>query len=74
VSGWQPRAIMNRHQKHPHLIVRNPAYRQAFERLDEALEKNTQPENSEKIQLLGRLMFGDLWHEHKQTRTGILPK
>ena len=60
MSGWQPRAIMNRHQKHPHLIVRNPAYRQAFERLDEALEANTQPDNTEKIRLIRQAAFADV--------------
>ena len=30
---------MSRHQKPAHPIVRNPAYRQAFDRLDEALEE-----------------------------------
>ncbi len=47
----------------PH--VRNSAYGQAFERLDWALEQNTEADfsNAEKIQLLGRHMFGDLWHQ-----------
>ncbi len=65
---------MNRHPKHPHLNVRNPAYRQAFQRLDEALEENTQSDYSEKTELLGIAMFGDLWRGREQTGTGVLPK
>ncbi len=49
-------------------LIRNPAYRQAFERLDAALEQNTQSNNSEKIDLMGRHMFGDLWLKAKQIR------
>jgi hypothetical protein len=32
---------MSRHQKFPPHRLKIPAYRQAFERLDEALEENT---------------------------------
>ena len=51
---------MNRHQKQPHFNVRNPAYRQAFERLDAALEENAQSDNSEKIRLMRLAMFADV--------------
>lgn len=40
--------------------IKTPAYRQAFERLDEALEKNTVSDNSHKIRLLRLAMFGDV--------------
>lgn len=36
-----------------------PSYRPALERLDEALDKNTRWDNSEKIRLLHAMMFGD---------------
>jgi len=51
---------MNRHQKHTQHRTKTPAYRQAFERLDEALEENTQSDNSEKIQLMRLALFGDV--------------
>ena len=65
---------MNRHQKHRHVNARHPAWRQAFERLDEALEENTQSDYSEKTELLGIAMFGDLWRGREQTGTDVLPK
>jgi len=51
---------MSRHQKHPRLFVRNPAYRQAFQRLDESLEVNVPFDNREKIRLMRRAMFADV--------------
>ena len=51
---------MNRHQKSPPFNVRNPAYRQAFQRLDEALEQNSSFSNAEKIRLMRRAMFADV--------------
>ena len=51
---------MNRHQKHSPQIVRNPAYRQVFQRLDEALAVNTRTDNVEKIRLMRRAMFADV--------------
>jgi hypothetical protein len=51
---------MNRHQKQPYLKVRNAAYRQAFERLDEALAENTQSDNSEKIRLMRKVYFASV--------------
>jgi hypothetical protein len=65
---------MTRTKKIARPIVRNPAYRRAFERLDEALEQNTPSDYSEKTELLGMAMFGDLWRPQKQTRTVVLPK
>jgi hypothetical protein len=57
----------------PH--VRNSAYRQAFERLDAALDQNTQSDfsNAEKINLMGSHLFGDLWFKAKQIRDAALP-
>ena len=64
---------MNRHQKHPRMIVRNPAYRQAFERLDESLEQNSGFSNAEKIRLMRRAMFADVDALEKSGRI-IIPK
>lgn len=65
---------MSRTKKIARSIVRNPAYRQAFERLDEVLEEDTPSDYSEKTELLGRFMFGDLWHPREQTGNVVLPK
>ena len=37
------------------------AYRRAFERLDDALDPGTETDYSDRIEMLGRLMFGDDW-------------
>jgi hypothetical protein len=65
---------MTRTNKIARPIVRNPAYRQALQRLDDALGENTQSDYSEKTELLGMAMFGDLWHPREQTGDGVLPK
>lgn len=54
---------MNRRQKERGVTIRNPAYRKALERLDEALERNSRGSNAELTELLGRIMFGDLWDD-----------
>lgn len=41
-------------------IVRNPSYREAFQRLDEALEENTPSDNFEKIRLMRQAHFADV--------------
>lgn len=64
---------MNRHQRISPRQSRNPAYRQAFERLDEALEENTPSDNREKIRLLRHVMFADV-EEFVKTNPIILPK
>jgi hypothetical protein len=51
---------LNNRQKHSELIVRNRAYRQAIERLDEALEKNNPWDNSAKIAAMRRAYFADV--------------
>jgi hypothetical protein len=51
---------MSRRQKTPQLRIKNPAYRQAFERLDIALSKNSSSNDIEKIDTLRRLVFGEL--------------
>jgi len=51
---------MKRRQKPLRPFVRNPAYRQAFERLDEALEENTPWNNYEKIRLMRQAAFADV--------------
>jgi hypothetical protein len=65
---------MNRRQKTPQHRTQAPAYRQAFERLDEALEQNTQSDYSEKLELLGLHLFGDLWKARKPGGPDVLPK
>ena len=65
---------MNRRQKPPPRRPRSPAYRQAFERLDAALEENTQPDNSERTDMLSRRLLGYEWEEQEETRPGVLPK
>jgi len=64
---------MNRHQKQPHFTVRNPAYRQVFQRLDEALAVNTRTDNVEKIRLMRRAMFADV-DELEKSGTVKIPK
>jgi len=56
---------MNCRQKSPQPRTKNPAYRRAFERLDEALSKNTQSSDEdniekiiEKIQMARLMLFG----------------
>ena len=51
---------MNRRAKPPPHRPRNPAYREAFARLDEALANNTQPDNAETIRLMRLAMFADV--------------
>ena len=55
----QPR-LMNHHRNHPHRKVRNPAYREALQRLDSALEENTPSNNYEKIRLMRLAAFADV--------------
>jgi hypothetical protein len=64
---------VNRHQKHPHPVVRNPAYREAFQRLDESLEENSGFSNAEKIRLMRQAMFADVDELRKSGRIK-LPK
>lgn len=51
---------MNRRPKPPQHRSRNPAYREAFARLDEALAKTTSSDNFETIRLLRLGMFADV--------------
>jgi hypothetical protein len=64
---------MNRHQKPPRLVVRDPAHRKAFQRLDESLEKNSGSSNAEKIKLLRQAMFADI-DDLDKSGTVKLPK
>ena len=64
---------MNRHQKQPHRMVRNPTYRQAFQCLDEALDKNTTCSHAEMLKLLYETMFGEEYKPEKSGAT-INPK
>jgi hypothetical protein len=49
---------MNRRQKPPPLAIRNPAYRRAVQRLEEALAKHSASYNAGKINLLRQALFG----------------
>lgn len=51
--------MRRRNQKPLPRGVRLPAYRRALQRLEAALEKNTAADNSERIRLLLRIMFGE---------------
>ena len=51
---------MNRRNKPPQHRTKAPAYRQAFERLDAALEKNTTLDNYEKIRRMRLALFADV--------------
>ena len=64
---------MKRHKKHPHLIVRNPAYRQAFQRLEDSLARTSEDSNFEKIDLLRLALFGVV-AEPQQSGTVKIPK
>ncbi len=52
--------MMNRRKKSPQHRSHGPAYRQAFGRLDAALEENTPSDNYEKIRLLRLALFADV--------------
>jgi hypothetical protein len=64
---------MTRNGKIARPIVRNAAYRQAFQRLDESLEENTTCDNREKIRLMRQAMFADVDELQKSGRIK-LPK
>lgn len=53
--------------RHPHgqqpRSVHFSAYREAFERLDEALQANTRVSQTERLQLIRRRLFGELPEE-----------
>jgi hypothetical protein len=50
---------MNHRQKSPPRRPPSPAYRQAFERLDAALAKNSRLGEDEKIQMARIALFGE---------------
>ena len=64
---------MNRRRKPPQPRCKNPAYRQAFERLDKALEENTPFDNTEKIRLIRQAAFADV-DEFERSNPFVLPK
>jgi hypothetical protein len=49
---------MTRNGKSAHPVIRLPAYRPAFERLDAALAKNSRFSDIEKIQMARIALFG----------------
>jgi len=55
------------------MTVRNPAYRQAFQRLDESLEENTRLDNIEFIRRMRAEYFADVDELEKSGRIN-LPK
>ena len=64
---------MTRRQAPPNPIVLNPAYRRAFQRLDETLDKNTNFSNAEIIKLMREAMFADV-DALEKSGTLIIPK
>ena len=64
---------MTRNGKIARPIVRNPAYRQAFQRLDESLEENTGLDNTEFIRRMCSGHFADVDELEKSGRIN-LPK
>jgi hypothetical protein len=64
---------MNRRQKSPQPRTQAPAYRQAFERLDAALEENTPYDNYEKIRLMRLAYLADVDALEKSGKL-VLPK
>jgi hypothetical protein len=64
---------MIRNGKNARPIVRNPAYRQAFQRLDESLEENTRSDNTEKIRRMRAAYFASVDELEKSGRLK-LPK
>lgn len=64
---------MNRRPKPPPRRSQAPAYRQAFARLDEALEKNTLSDSSEKIRLMRLALFADV-DALEKSGTVVLPE
>jgi hypothetical protein len=63
----------NRGHESPQRRCKNPAYRQAFERLDEALAQNTQSDNTEKIRLIRQAAFADV-DAFEKSHPFVLPK
>lgn len=57
--GYQTLPLKHRQQR-PHRPVHSAPYRQAFERLDAALEENTPLNNFEKIRLMRLAAFADV--------------
>jgi hypothetical protein len=53
--------MLDAHKKRPAAPSLPKPWRQAIQRMDEALEHNAPPNNHEKIEMLGRQMFGHLW-------------
>jgi len=64
---------MTHRKKSPPLRLKNPAYRQAFERLDTALAENTTHDDTSKIRLLRVAMFGDV-EKLQASGTVAIPK
>ncbi|MGA3268958.1 MAG: hypothetical protein ABSE16_19325 [Verrucomicrobiota bacterium] len=62
---------MNRYQQRPHPALRSPAYRQAFQRLDEALAENGSGNNHQKIRRMRRSLFADMNELRKSGRMKI---
>jgi hypothetical protein len=64
---------MNRRHKPPPPRSQAPAYREAFDRLDAALEANTPSGNHEKIRLMRLALFADV-NALKRTGSLVIPK
>jgi hypothetical protein len=64
---------MNQGQKSSRSLIKNPAYREAFERLDEALVHRSGGSNFERIQMVRRALFGDV-DKLQESETVKIPK
>lgn len=65
--------MINRRQKPSQHRPQNPAYRRAFERLDEALAENTQSNNSEIMRRMRAEYSADV-DRLEQPGTLVIPK
>lgn len=64
---------MRRHQNHSRRRVRDPAYREVFQRLDVVLAENTRSDNTEKIRLLRLALFADV-DALQPSGTAVIPE
>ena len=63
---------MNHRQTSPPPWIKNQAYQQVFNRLDEALEENTKTDNYERIRRMRAAYFADV-DALEKSGTVILP-
>jgi hypothetical protein len=59
MNTWSQR---RRNRPPPPRGVQARAFQRAFQRLDAALTQEDDGSHAERLELMGRHMFGDLWH------------